>query len=153
MLNLYGYRAWLLLLLTAMPLSLWAIDITLTQNSSVNFAQILPNTQAGGTINLTTSSQRSSAAAYVFSNTATVGNYTVHGDANALVEVSFENSTLTGPGNAMSVQSFTTNWSNNQCTLNASGECTLLIGANLIVNANQVAGTYTGNVTATLNYV
>lgn len=153
MLNLCS-RCWLLIiLLTGIPLSSWAVDITLTQNSSVNYAQILPNTQSGGTVSLNTSSQRSSAAAYVFSNTATAGSYTVHGDPNALVEVSFENSAITGGGSAMTVQSFTTNWSNNQCTLNASGQCTLLIGANLTINANQVAGTYSGNVTIILNYV
>lgn len=81
----------------------------------------------------------------------TSGEFTITGQPNTTVMVTLPASvSLTGPGNPMTVNSFTANPTT--YTLSASGSLTLNIGARLTIGAAQVPGTYSGTYNLTVSY-
>ena len=88
----------------------------------------------------------------VSSPTPTAGSFLVKGQPNAAVTVTLPaTATITGSnGGTMTVNNFTK--FPTTTTLDATGNLTLNVGADLMVGANQTAGTYTGTYTVTVNY-
>lgn len=116
----------------------------LTGNSTV---QIAPQTGARtvvsgvGGINL------------ISDNPGNAGVFSVTGNPSTGITITLPSSaTLTGPGAAMTVNNFTGYPSSTSATLGSSGTLTLNVGAQLVVNPAQAAGTYSGTYTLTVSY-
>ncbi len=65
--------------------------------------------------------------------------------------ISFTAGALTGPGNAMTINNFTNNAGANP-VLDASGNLSFKVGADLVIGANQKGGSYSGTYTVTVIY-
>ena len=125
-------------------------QISVTQSTPMAFASIAPKA-AGGAVVLSPSGTISPVVGFVFSGSPTAGSFNVTGAVGQPVVVSYSTGdTLTGPGTAMPLGSFTNNAV--PATFPAGGNFTLNVGATLTVNANQAAGPYAGNYTVTVDY-
>jgi Mat/Ecp fimbriae major subunit len=127
--------------------------ITLTETAQMNFATIGVIT-AGGTVTLHTAGTRSAPTGFFLSGTPVVGQFkaaATSAAANCAVIISFTAGTLTGTGNAMTINNFTDN-AGASPKLNASGNLTFKIGADLAVGANQKGGSYSGTYQVTVIY-
>jgi hypothetical protein len=67
------------------------------------------------------------------------------------VAISFVAGSLIGPGASMQVRNFTTDAGANPVLTNA-GTLDFDVGGDLVVNANQVGGSYSGSYTVTVIY-
>jgi Mat/Ecp fimbriae major subunit len=124
-------------------------QIVVTENTQMNFATIAPP-PAGGNVVLSTSGTITPAAGFVFLGAPAAGAFTATGAASQPAVVTFSTGdTLTGPGTAMPLGTYT---QNAPATFNAAGNLTFNVGATLTVNANQTAGAYSGTYTVTVNY-
>src|SRR6185437_3309464 len=125
-------------------------QISVTQSTAMAFGSIAPNS-AGGSVVLSPAGTISPVAGFVFSGSPAAGSFSVTGAVGQPVVVSYSTGdTLTGPGTAMPLGTFTNNAV--PATFPAGGNFTLNVGATLTVNANQAAGAYAGNYTVTVNY-
>lgn len=125
--------------------------IVLTEDTAMDFATILAD-PAGDTVTLDTSDGVTSTGASTFSGTPASGVFSATGTPNAAVTISFSSGdTLTGPGAAMALGTFTTD-AGGTPAFDASGDLSFNVGANLGVNASQVGGDYTGTYTLTVDY-
>jgi len=125
--------------------------IVLTEDTAMDFATVLAD-PAGDTVTLDTSNGVTSSGASTFSGTAASGAFSATGTPNAAVTISFSSGdTLTGPGAAMGLGTFTTD-AGGTPAFDASGDLSFNVGANLTVNAGQAGGAYTGTYTLTVDY-
>ena len=127
--------------------------ITVTENTSMSFGTI-GVVAGGGTVRLSTAGGRTAPAGFFLSGTTAAGQFTAaatSGAKNCAVVVSFTAGSLTGPGNAMTINNFTNN-AGASPTLDASGNLTFKVGADLIIGANQKGGSYSGTYTVTVIY-
>lgn len=125
--------------------------IVLNEDTAMDFATILAD-PAGDTVTLDTSNGVTSTGASTFSGTAASGAFSASGTPNAAVTISFSSGdTLTGPGAAMALGSFTTD-AGGSPAFDASGNLSFNVGANLSVNPAQVGGSYAGTYTLTVDY-
>jgi uncharacterized protein DUF4402 len=127
--------------------------ITLTENTALSFGTI-GVVAGGGTVTLGTSGSRTAPAGFFLSGATAAGQFTASATSsakNCAVVVSFTAGSLTGPGNAMTINNFTNN-AGASPTLNASGNLTFKVGADLIIGANQAGGSYSGTYTVTVIY-
>lgn len=125
--------------------------LTVTEQTPMNFATI-QTPSAGGTVTISSAGVVStSATGFTFSGTPAAGNFSITGDASTPVTVTFTNGTLTGPGTSMSLQNFTTTPASS-ITIGSGGTLSLSVGADLVVGANQTAGTYNGSYQITVSY-
>lgn len=85
---------------------------------------------------------------------STAGQFSISGEPNVNISVSLPSSiTLSGnKGGTMIVNNFTGSPSGTATTLDAAGNRTLLVGADLTIGTNQTTGTYTGTYVITVNY-
>ena len=126
-------------------------QLTITEDTAMDFATIAAD-PTGDTVTLTAADAISSTGTSTFSGTPSAGEFTATGTPNASVTISFSTGdTLTGPGAAMGLGTFTTD-AGGTPALDGTGELTFNVGANLGVNAGQVGGTYTGTYTVTVDY-
>ena len=116
----------------------------LTGNSTVQIApQTSTRTIVSGTGGVNLISSKPGAA----------GAFSVTGNPSTSVTITLPSATtLTGPGAAMTVNNFTGYPSSTAATLSSAGTMTLNVGANLVVNAAQTPGTYSGTYTLTISY-
>ena len=128
--------------------------ITVTENIAMDFGGIYADA-AGDTITLSAAGAQSALGASTFDLgfTPTQGVFDITGNATYTANVTYSSGdTLTGPGTAMPLGAFTDDSTAGVITLDGSGNATLNVGAALTVNAAQVAGTYTGTYTVSVNY-
>lgn len=127
--------------------------MTLTKTADLVFGTVAP-TASAGTVVMSAAGARTGSNVVLSSLAAgNAASFTVAGNPNTTFSVTLPGSaaTLTGPGANMSVGTFTSTPSATG-TLNGSGSATLNVGATLSVGASQVAGSYTGSFTVTVNY-
>lgn len=138
--------------------------LELANNTGMSFGNIFA-TASGGVITLTAAStpMRTASAGGLlstispsqFSTTESVSSakFTVTGEVDATYTVSFENDVkLTGTGNAMDVDQFTTDLANNNDGALTNGSQVFYVGADLTVGGSQAPGDYTGTFDVTVAY-
>jgi hypothetical protein len=126
-------------------------QISVTQTTPMAFGTIAPNSAGGSLVLSATTGTIAPVAGFVFSGSPAAGSFSVTGAVGQPVVVSYSSGdTLTGPGTAMPLGTFTNNAV--PATFPAGGNFTLNVGATLTVNANQAPGPYAGNYTVTVNY-
>ena len=124
-------------------------QITITPGTAMAFGTIAP-AAAGGAVVLTAAGTIPAVAGFAFAGSPAAGTFTVSGASGQPVNVTFSSgNTLTGPGTAMPLGSFTS--SGAPATFGASS-FTLNVGATLTVNPNQTAGSYAGTYTVSVDY-
>ena len=126
--------------------------IAVTEDTQMAFGNVSVDS-AGGTVTLTSAGGISADNAnYVFSGTPAGAAFSATGDASAPVTISFSTGdTLTGPGTAMALQNFT-NDAGGSPAFDGTGNLAFNVGADLVVNASQTAGSYSGTYTITVDY-
>jgi hypothetical protein len=127
--------------------------ITLTNTQGLAFGNIAASSSLG-TVTISTAGVRSSAGGVTPSAIGTYNNaiYAATGEANATYSISLPASTtITDGTNNMTVNGFTSDPTPTGL-LNGSGLQTINVGATLNVNANQVAGNYSGTYNVTIAY-
>ncbi len=137
--------------------TLWR-PLTITQSKQLNFGAINVST-GNAVVNMSAQNGNRtivSGAAGITLISSLPGNpaeFVITGQPNTSINVSLPTSTtLTGPGAAMTVNNFSRRPSGSSTNTNSNGNLTLTVGADLIINANQAAGTYNGTYTISVNY-
>ena len=105
----------------------------------------------GGTVTISAAGAVSGPAGYTFSGAPAAGAFTASGDATTAVTISFSAGSLTGPGTAMTLNNFTHD-AGVTPTTDGTGDLTFNVGADLVTNAVQASGAYSGTYTVTVNY-
>ncbi len=127
--------------------------VTITKTADLVFGTVAPAATAG-TVTMSPADARSATGAVDLSQTV-AGNaakFNMTGNANSTFSITLPSSTsLTGPGAAMTLNAFTSTPSATG-TFNSSGSATLAVGGTLAIGANQVAGSYTGSFSVTVDY-
>lgn len=125
--------------------------LIITEDTAMDFAVIIAD-PIGDTVTLTAANAISAANASTFSGTTAAGGFSVTGTPSAAVTISFSSGdSLTGPGAAMALGTFTTD-AGGTPAFDGSGDLAFNVGANLGVNAAQVGGSYAGTYTLTVDY-
>ena len=88
---------------------------------------------------------------FALSGTSAAGNFVTLGSANCALSILFTPGSLVGPGSAMTINNFTTD-AGASPRFNASGWFDFNVGADLLVNAGQAGGNYSGTYTVTVIY-
>jgi spore coat protein U-like protein len=136
--------------------------IAITKATDLAFGSIYPSATAG-TVDVNTNGTRSvtgGVSAATGGVTPTAAKFDVTGQGSATYTIAYATGvTLTGPGTAMALTQISDlTGAGGAATLvatgalNAGGTQSIYIGGSLAVGANQVAGAYTGNITATVVY-
>jgi len=122
--------------------------ISLTENTNLNFGNILP--PAGAANVVLTPANVISGPGFTFLGGNAAGNWTALGTAGQPAVITFSSGdTLTGPGTAMALDTYTTDAA---ATFGAGNTLTFNVGATLHVGSPQTAGAYSGIYTITVNY-
>ena len=125
--------------------------IVISEDVSLDFATII-NDPAGDTITLTTAGAISGTGSSTFSGTPLAADFSLTGTPSAAVNISFSTGdTLTGPGTAMALNNFQHS-AGGSPAFDGSGDLSFNVGADLVVNASQTGGAYTGTYTLTVDY-
>lgn len=126
--------------------------ITVSETTAMNFANIAPDA-AGDTVTLTAAGAISAVDADTsLFGTPAAGVFDATGLASTAVTISFSSGdTLTGPGTAMPIGSFTHN-AGGSPAFSGLGALSFNVGAALTVGAAQTVGAYTGTYTVTVDY-
>ncbi len=125
--------------------------IALTETTEMDFGIIEP-VAGGDTITLTPAGGISASGASTLAGTAAAGVWDATGTASHAVGISFSSGdTLTGPGTAMPLGSFTHN-AGGSPAFDGSGDLSFNVGAALTINASQASGDYSGSYSVTVDY-
>ncbi len=125
--------------------------ISLSEDTAMDFATIVADV-AGDTVTLAADGTVTSTGTSTFSGTAAAGEFSASGTPSAAVTISFSTGdTLSGPGAAMGLGTFTTN-AGGTPAFDVGGALSFDVGADLAVNAGQTGGAYTGTYTLTVDY-
>jgi hypothetical protein len=125
--------------------------LTATQSVQMNFGTIAPD-GGGGTVALDTADGVTAPANFVLGGGAASGEFSVTAQVGLLFDTTLPASTtLTGPGPAMTVNNFSASIPLVGHSHAVTTE-TFTVGADLVVNASQPAGTYNGIYSVLLNY-
>jgi len=123
--------------------------IVLTENTNMNFGFVIPGAGAGTAALATTGTVTPTGVTYL--SGAVAGAWTATGTSGQPMVVTLDASdTITGPGPAMTIDTFTTD----APATFTSGSVSFHVGATLHVGtaAAQTAGNYSGSYTVTVNY-
>ena len=135
--------------------------ITITKTVDMSFGNVAVRVGTGGTVVLAPGGSRTTGGAGGVTLPATPGtvaaaSFTVSGDANRTFVLTLPSSTTLSdggtPSHSMTVNTFTSNLTNNTDGTLSNGSATVNVGATLNVSANQFAGNYTGTFSVTVNY-
>lgn len=124
--------------------------IAVAQDQQMNFGTITP-INAQGTATLTAAGAVTSPTLGVY-GTSAAGQFTITAAASTPLTITYTNGSLTNGANTMTVNNFTSTSTPTSNTTDATGTLALKVGADLIVGASQVPGTYNGGYTVTVNY-
>lgn len=129
--------------------------IAISNDNGLDFGQIAP-TVAIGTVTVATTGDRTSNGGVTLANGSTpaAASFSVTGAPSNTYAITLPASTtLTGPGAAMTVDTFVSNPdATGSGTLSALGAQTLLVGATLHVGVSQTAGAYSGTFNVSVDY-
>ncbi len=124
--------------------------LTVAQVTPINFATvIIPTGAPAGTAVVDIADAITFTGGLTGSGAVSSADFNITGTPSAAVNIAFTPGSLTGGGDAMPVNGFTTNAIT---ALNASGLGALIVGATLNVNAGQNGGAYAGTYGVTVNY-
>ena len=124
--------------------------ITVSQTQQMSYGNIAPK-MGGGTVTISSAGIVSAPGGFAVSGGSAPGKFHVTGKKNCAVSISFIAGSLFGPGAAMQIGNFTTDAGANP-TLNNVGTLDFDVGGDLVVNANQAGGPYSGSYTVTVIY-
>ncbi|MGF1593488.1 MAG: DUF4402 domain-containing protein [Kiloniellaceae bacterium] len=124
--------------------------ISITEDTAMDFGTIAVD-GSGGTVTIDSTGDVTGPAGYTFTGSPAAGTFTASGDASTAVTIGFTAGSLTGPGAAMTLNNFTHD-AGGTPALDGTGDLTFNVGADLVVNAAQVSGSYSGTYTVTVNY-
>lgn len=124
--------------------------ISITEDTAMDFGTVAVD-GSGGTVTISAAGAVSGPGGYSFSGSPAAGTFTASGDASTAVTISFTDGSLTGPGTAMTLNNFTHD-AGGTPTTDGTGDLTFNVGADLVVNAAQASGAYSGTYTVTVNY-
>ena len=141
------------LLGTSSPPALAACNkaITVAETQQMNYGTIAV-TSGGGTVTMAAAGTVTAPGGFTLSGLTAAGSFHVTGTNNCAVTISFVAGSLTGPGTAMQIQNFTTNAGASPTLNPAGGQLNFNVGADLVVNAGQAGGSYSGAYTVTVIY-
>lgn len=126
--------------------------ITVATTANLVFGAVQPKSVAGS-VTLSPSGTRT--GSNVVLSSMALGNaagFNITGYANANFTIALPSSiTLSGPGTAMTLSSFTSSLGTSG-TLSTAGTATLRVGGTLAIAANQTPGVYSGSFNVTVNY-
>jgi Mat/Ecp fimbriae major subunit len=126
--------------------------ITVTETQQMNYGTIAV-TNGGGTVTISPSGTVSAPGGFALMGLTAAGKFHVTGSRNCAVVISFVAGSLLGPGAAMQIRNFTTNAGANPTLLpTRPGSLDFSVGADLLVNAGQAGGNYSGVYTVTVIY-
>ncbi len=125
--------------------------IAITKTVDLDFGSVVPAAGAD-TVIISSAGARTCGATLTCTDTVAAASFDVTGGANLAYTVTLPASaSITGPGPAMTVDTFTDSISS-AGTLSAGGAQTFTVGATLNVGASQVAGAYTGTFSVSVDY-
>lgn len=134
--------------------------ITITKATDLSFGEFAPG--AGGTVTVSTSGARTSSGAILstIGSSPSAAKFDVAGETDATYSITISPAAELSDGatNTMALATFSDLTAGNATSGNvASGTLTggaqsIYVGGTLTVGASQVAGTYTGNITVTVEY-
>jgi Mat/Ecp fimbriae major subunit len=125
--------------------------ITVAETQQINYGTIVVTT-GGGTVTMAANGTVSLPGGFAQMGLPTAGSFHVAGTNNCAVTISFVAGSLTGPGATMQIQNFTTNAGATPTLNPAGGALDFSVGADLVVNAGQAGGSYSGTYTVTVIY-
>lgn len=135
--------------------------ISIVKATDLSFGSIYPGASAG-TVAVNTDNARTVSGGVLTATGAapTAAKFDITGTASSTYTIAYDAGvTLTGPGAPMALTQVSDLTAAGGAatlvasgTLSAGGTQSLYIGGTLAVAANQVAGAYTANITATVNY-
>ena len=125
--------------------------ITVAETQQMNFGTIAV-TSGGGTVTINTAGTVTAPIGFTPSGVTNAGSFHVTGTNGCNVTISFVAGSLTGPGTAMQIQNFTTDAGTTPVLTPAGGALNFNVGADLVVNAAQAGGSYSGTYTVTVIY-
>jgi hypothetical protein len=125
--------------------------ITVAETQQINYGTIIV-TAGGGTVTMAANGTVSVPGGFSQTGLPTAGSFHVAGTNNCAVTISFLAGSLTGPGAAMQIRNFTTNAGATPTLNPAGGALDFSVGADLVVNAGQAGGSYSGTYSVTVIY-
>ena len=125
--------------------------ITVAETQQMNYGTIAV-TNGGGTVTMATTGTVSAPGGFTVSGITSAGSFHVTGTNGCSVSISFAVGSLTGPGTPMQIQNFTTNAGATPILSPAGGALDFNVGADLVVNAAQAGGSYSGTYSVTVIY-
>jgi spore coat protein U-like protein len=134
--------------------------ITISKTTDLAFGNFYASA-ATGTIKVDTNNTRSvSGGVTLGTGSGTAASFNITGQASATYTIAYATGvTLTGPGTAMALTQVSDTTAAGGAstlatsgTLSAGGAQSLYLGGTLAVGANQVAGAYSGAISATVDY-
>jgi Mat/Ecp fimbriae major subunit len=125
--------------------------ITVSETLQMNYGTIAV-TNGGGTVTMNSNGTVSPPPGFTVSGITNAGRFLVTGTNGCSVTISFVAGALAGPGTAMQINNFTTDAGANPTLAPPAGQLTFNVGADLIVNAAQKGGNYSGTYTVTVIY-
>src|SRR5580658_2804363 len=124
--------------------------VSVSQTQQMNFGTIAVN-GSSGTVTIASNGTVTVPGGFVHTGAGTAGAFKATGSPFCPAVLSFTAGALTGPGTAMTINGFT-NSAGGAPFFNIVGTLTFNVGANLLVNAGQAGGTYSGTYTVTVVY-
>lgn len=134
----------------------WAqVSVAIKNDQSLSFGSFVAGN--GGSVTVSTTGKRSAGGGVVLipSSLGTAAQFTVSGDLNATYTIQLPVNdvvSLTGPGNGMFVNTFTSTPSGAGGNLGAGGSQALSVGGTLNVGSGQTPGSYSGTFSVTVSY-
>jgi len=125
------------------------LPLALTEDATLQFGQI---SGISGTVVISSAGARSVTGSVVEEGgTFRAATWTVTGEPSTNYDISYTAGSLTGPGTAMTIDTFTDS-KGGTSALDGSGDDSFTVGATLTVGSPQTAGTYAGTYTITVAY-
>jgi len=133
----------------------WAlVNIAIENVQNLSFGSFVAGN--GGSVTVSTTGNRSAGGVVLIpSSQGTAAQFTVSGDLNATYTIQLPVNdvvSLTGPGNGMFVNTFTSTPSGAGGQLGAGGSQALSVGGTLNVGSDQAPGSYSGTFSVTVSY-
>jgi spore coat protein U-like protein len=134
----------------------WAlVNIAIENVQNLSFGSFVAGN--GGSVTVSANGNRSAGGGVVLipSSLGTAAQFTVSGDPNATYTIQLPVNdvvSLTGPGNGMFVNTFTSTPSGAGGNLGAGGSQALSVGGTLNVGSDQAPGSYSSTFSVTVSY-
>ena len=130
--------------------------LSLVNRTSLNFGAVIAGASSGTvTIDPFTEARTTTGGVTAYGGTVSAAKFDGNTTAQSHLKIDIPNGSITitrvGGGATMTVSNFTLNGNKNDW-INATSLFTIQVGGTLNVGANQMAGTYTGTFTVTVNY-